>query len=158
MIPTIRIIHEKRLIGKRFVMSISEYRVGELWQSFMPERKNIQNKLSDDLLSVSVYPSGYFTAFNPANEFDKWAAVEVSDISTLPDGMEKMVIPEGLYAVFQYKGLNTDRSVFQYIYGSWLPASDFILDDRPHFEVLGAKYRNNAPESEEEIWIPVRKK
>lgn len=27
------------------------------------------------------------------------------------------------------------------------------VDDRPHFEVLGGKYQNNSPNSEEEIWI-----
>jgi hypothetical protein len=31
-----------------------------------------------------------------------------------------------------------------------------FLDDRPHFEVLGSKYRNNDPESEEETWIPTK--
>jgi AraC family transcriptional regulator len=29
------------------------------------------------------------------------------------------------------------------------------LDDRPHFEVLGEKYKNNDPTSEKEIWIPI---
>jgi len=32
------------------------------------------------------------------------------------------------------------------------------LDNRPHFEVLGEKYKNGDPESEEEIWIPVKEK
>jgi predicted transcriptional regulator YdeE len=32
------------------------------------------------------------------------------------------------------------------------------IDNRPHFEVLGDKYKNNDPSSEEEIWIPIRKK
>jgi len=32
------------------------------------------------------------------------------------------------------------------------------LDDRPHFEVLGDKYKNADPDSEEEIWIPIRTK
>ncbi|WP_339791455.1 GyrI-like domain-containing protein [uncultured Imperialibacter sp.] len=46
--------------------------------------------------------------------------------------------------------------MFEYIFGTWLPASAYDLDDRPHFEVLGDNYKNNDPTSEEEIWIPIR--
>jgi hypothetical protein len=28
----------------------------------------------------------------------------------------------------------------------------------PHFEVLGDKYKNNDPSSEEEVWIPIKPK
>lgn len=48
-------------------------------------------------------------------------------------------------------------SLAEYIYGSWLPNStEYARDNRPHFEILGEKYKNNDPESEEEIWIPVK--
>jgi AraC family transcriptional regulator len=72
--------------------------------------------------------------------------------------METIILQRGLYAVFDYKGLNTDNSIFQYILGTWLPTSDYELDNRPHFEVLGDKYKNNDPTSEEEIWIPIKTK
>jgi AraC family transcriptional regulator len=65
-------------------------------------------------------------------------------------------LPSGLYAVFDYKGSSNDQSIFLYIFGSWLPNSGYNLDDRPHFEVLGNKYKNNDPTSEEEIWIPIK--
>ena len=52
----------------------------------------------------------------------------------------------------------TCTSIFQYIFSEWIPQSDYSVDDRPHFEVLGAKYKNNDPDSEEEIWIPIKKK
>lgn len=39
-----------------------------------------------------------------------------------------------------------------YIFATWLPSSAYVLDNRPHFEVLGAKYKSNDPGSEEEIW------
>ena len=49
-------------------------------------------------------------------------------------------------------------SIFQYIFGTWLPNSTYLLADRPHFEVLGEGYKNNDPTSEEEIWIPIQPK
>ena len=68
-----------------------------------------------------------------------------------------MVLEGGLYAVFTYTGLPADyRESFQFIFYTWLPASGYKLDSRAHFNLLGEKYRNNDPTSEEEIWVPVR--
>ena len=50
------------------------------------------------------------------------------------------------------------QPTFQYILGTWLPNSDYSLDDRAHFEILGNKYKNNESDSEEEIWIPIKPK
>jgi len=139
-------------------MSFTNYKAGELWKSFMPGRKDITNNLTDDLISLAVYNPTCFADFKPTNEFERWAAVEVADFDNVPNDMETFVLPGGLYAAFDYKGLNTDNSIFQYILGTWLPNSDYALDNRPHFEVLGSKYKNNDPASEEEIWIPIKLK
>jgi AraC family transcriptional regulator len=72
--------------------------------------------------------------------------------------MSTYTLPGGLYAVFSYKGLNTDHAIFESIFRAWLPNSKYELDDRPHFEILGANYRNNDPYSEEDIWVPVKPK
>ena len=45
---------------------------------------------------------------------------------------------------------------FQYIFGTWMPDSGYKWDNRPQFEILGEKYKNNDPSSEEEIWIPIK--
>ncbi|ALD20922.1 GyrI-like domain-containing protein [Hymenobacter sp. DG25A] len=156
--PRIEVIAEKKLIGKRLPMSFANNRTGELWKSFMPRRHEIHQAIGADLYSMQQYAPGFFTDFNPAAEFEKWAGLEVTDFATVPPDMEAVLIPGGQYAVFFYRGLNTDTSIFQYIFTTWLPASDYVLDDRPHFEILGPKYRNNDPASEEEIWIPVSRK
>ena len=158
VVPRIEILIEKKLVGRRLTMSFADYKIGELWRSFIPKRKEITNNLTNDLISLVVYKSGHFTDFKPTNEFEKWATVEVSDFDKVPVEMETFVLPGGLYAVFDYKGLSTDNSIFQYILGTWLPESEYVIDDRPHFEVLGAKYKNNDPSSEEEIWIPIKLK
>ena len=139
-------------------MSFAANKTGQLWGSFMPRRKEITNPVNSDLCSLQIYERGYFDKFDPTREFEKWALVEVTDSSEVPDGMEAFICPGGKYAVFLYKGSSNDNSVFQYILSTWLPASPCRLDDRPHFEVLGEKYQNGDPESEEEIWIPIRPK
>jgi len=73
--------------------------------------------------------------------------------------METFTLSGGEYAVFDYKGSSDDSSIFfQYIFMTWLPNSEYKLDNRPHFEVLGEKDKNNDSNSEEEIWIPIKKK
>jgi AraC family transcriptional regulator len=157
MTPRIETIKEKKLVGKRLTMSFANYKVGELWGSFMPRRKDITNNLKRELISMVVYKSTHFTDFKPTNEFERWATVEVSDFDNLPTEMEAFVLPSGLYAVFLHKGdTNEITKTFQFILRTWLPGSDYVLDNRPHFEVLGDKYKNNDPTSEEEIWIPIK--
>lgn len=158
MTPRIEILNEKKLIGKRLTMSLANNKTGELWKNFMPRRNEIQNKVSNDLISMQLYTPTHFSDFKLSNEFEKWASVEVSDFNNVPSGLETFTLAGGYYVVFDYKGLSTDPSIFQYIFVEWLPGSDYDLDNRPHFEVLGAKYKNNDPTSEEEIWIPITKK
>jgi AraC family transcriptional regulator len=154
--PRIVTLQKKKIIGRRLRMSLADNKTFDLWRSFMPQRGKVQNQVSTELISMHVYDEPL--RMDPRQEFDKWAAVEVSDFNNIPDGMEHFLLNEGLYAVFDYKGLNTDSRIFIYIFTEWLPNSDYVLDNKPHFEILGDKYRNNDPESEEEIWIPVQPK
>ncbi len=158
MKPKILNLKEKKLVGKKLTMSIADNKVKELWSSFIPRRNEITKKLTDDFISLSVYNPSYFLDFKPTNEFEKWATVEVSDFTNVPNGLEKLTLPDGLYAVFEYKGLSNCISIFQHIFCVWLPKSEYLLDNRPHFEVLSEKYKNNDPNSEEEIWIPIKLK
>jgi len=159
MVPRIEQLPEKKLVGKQIITSIANNQTFSLWSSFMPRRKEIVNTVSTDLFSMQVYPYDFdFTFSNLSVTFQKWATVEVTDFENIPEEMETYVLPAGLYAVFEYKGLNTDTKIFEYIFGTWLPSSQYNIDNRPHFEILGAKYKNNDPNSEEEIWIPIKLK
>jgi len=158
MQPRIEVLNQKKLVGINVAMSMHNERTGELWSRFMPRLEEIANKISEDRISMQVYPKSYFDHYNPKLEYIKWATVEVVDFYGLPEDMDHFILKEGPYAVFDYKGPSHDKSIFQYIYGTWVPNSKYKLDDRPHFEVLGEKYKNNAQESEEEIWIPIQLK
>ena len=159
MEPGIEILTEKKLVGKHIEMSFSNNKTGELWRSFMPKRREIGNTIGTELYSIEVYGNHFFSNFNLETEFEKWAAVEVTDFETVPEEMETITLPCGLYAVFLHKGAASEGpETYQYIFETWLPESDFILDDRPHFAVMGEKYKNEDPDSEEEIWIPIRPK
>lgn len=137
-------------------MSIANNKTVELWRSFMPHRKEIANAVGQELYSMQIFGADY-NMLDPNSSFEKWAAVEVSDFDELPINMESTIVPAGKYAVFLHKGTPSDGyKTFRYIFETWLPQSGYELDQRPHFEVLGEKYKNNDPESEEEVFIPIR--
>ncbi|MBD2770483.1 GyrI-like domain-containing protein [Hymenobacter sp. BT664] len=158
MTPRIQALNEKKLLGLHLTMSLADNKTRELWKAFMPRISEIANRLTTDLISMQVYKPTHFADFDPTNEFEKWATVEVASFDDVPAGMETFTLPGGLYAVFDYRGSSNDPRIFQYIFGTWLPNSEYVLDKRPHFELLGNKYKNNDPNSEEEIWIPIRQK
>ena len=160
MEPRIEILKETRLIGKKMIMSFANNKTPELWQSFMQRRAEIEKSINPELYSIEVYnDKTFFNHFNPTKEFEKWAAIKVTKLDTIPDDMGKLVIPEGKYAVFCYKGKASEaQETYQYIYGNWIPNSEWVLDDRPHFALMGAKYKGEYIDSEEEIWIPIKPK
>lgn len=159
MQPEIKTLETKKLAGKQLQMSFVNNRIPELWRSFMPARKDITNSIGTELYSVEVYDPLFFDNVNPTATFSKWAAVEVTDFSDVPADIETLTIPGGLYAVFLYKGpASAGVQLYQYIYSTWIPASDYQLDHRPHFAVMGEKYKHEDPSSEEEIWIPIKLK
>ena len=153
--PSIITLSETLLVGKYIEMSLQQDQTAALWGSFGPFIKTISNRLDTNRYSLQEYPTHYFDQFNPALTFKKWALVAVKDHTNVPEACEKFTFPGGIYAVFHHKG--NDMQIFQYIYSNWLPSSGFKLDQRPHFELLGEKYKNGDPTSEEDIYIPIRK-
>ncbi len=53
----IEIIGKKLLVGKHVEMSYLNNRTMELWQSFMPARKQIENRVDSSYYSMQIYPS-----------------------------------------------------------------------------------------------------
>jgi AraC family transcriptional regulator len=147
------------MMGKKLPMSFADNKTPILWKSFMPAKKEITNAVGKDLYSLQIYPKHFFINFNVNTVFEKWALVEVTDFDHTPPEMEAFELPGGLYAVFEYKGHPSHGAqVFQEILFHHIPSSDYVIDDRPHFEILGENYKRDDPASEETIWIPVRKK
>ena len=99
-----------KFLGKKLSFTYSDYRAFELWSSFMPRRKEIQNVVGTELYNIQVNPENF--DFSPTTPFVKWAAVAVSDFEMVPDGMETLVLNENLYAVFKYKGDQANAAAF----------------------------------------------
>lgn len=149
----------KKLVGFNTEMSLANNTTPELWTHFKKNEHLIQYKKGTDYFSLQEYDVNYFSNFNPQTKFTKWALMEIFEVGNHPKEMISYNLIGGLYAVFDFKGdFSLAAKVFNFIFMDWLPKSDFVLDNRPHFERLGDKYENNNPNSEEEIWIPVKMK
>lgn len=149
-------IPEYKLAGKRLTVNFAENRTPELWRGFMQVRDRIKS-VGPEMFSAAVYPESFFDRFDSTANFEKWAAVAVDPSTDIPPDFDILTIPIGLYAVFHYKGSSADAAeVFGYIFNDWLPKSGYKLDNRPHFEILGEKYRTADPDSEEDIYIPIK--
>jgi AraC family transcriptional regulator len=157
MLLRFEVLTEKKLVGKCIATSFADNKTAQLWRSFMPHRNEITTALGPMLYSVEIYPAGYFEQFDPTTQFEKWAAMEVKDFAGIPENMTSLFIPAGLYAVFIHRGpASRAAATYEYIFRTWLPAADFVLDQRPHFAVMNEKYRHEDAASEEEVRIPVR--
>jgi len=156
--PQIIDVPETRLVGSRLRMSFVNDRTSELWRGFLGVRPTIAGRVGSDSFSVKVYDVSYsFSQFDPAAEFDKWAAVAVGDDADVPDELEILVIPAGKYAEFIHVGpASAAPRTFGYIFGEWLPASGFELDLRPHFEILPEGYDPFDEKATELVLIPIR--
>lgn len=148
----------KKTIGFSTQTSLANDKTVEIWQLLMPRLREVSNAKNADLISLQVYDKSSLQKFTPETEFKKYALIEVKNYDIIPNDFEKFEIPAGKYAVFLHKGTSADfYKTSNYIFGEWLPNSDFSLDDRPHFEILGDAYKGHTnPENEEEVWIPIK--
>jgi AraC family transcriptional regulator len=59
-----------------------------------PRIKEVKNRVTEDKISMQIYDASYFAHFNPENEFEKWATVEVEDFNRIPNGMKAFTLQE----------------------------------------------------------------
>lgn len=157
--PNIEVADGMALVGIHCPMSFTEPKMRELWQEFRPRVENVKGRASDSFISMRIYNEPVGAVPTPGSWFEQWAAVEVDATAEVPDGMDFHRLAGGRYAVFTYRGrADAFGGAARYIYGEWLPRSEYELADREFFEVLGPSYRPDDPEASETIWIPIQER
>jgi len=145
------------LVAATATMNFSNHFPAPLWQKLMPLRNKIQNIIGDELYSAEIFPSDFFRAFNPTANFTKVAGIPVGSALVVPEGLEVVTIPSGLYARFLYKGTNAGAAQFyNTIFTDVLPAAGIKIDNRPHLAIMDHRYKKDDPNSEEFILIPIQ--
>ena len=159
--PLIIDFRAMRLVGLNQQTTLDAQNPFELWRNFKKRLSEIHNRKSEVFYSIQVFNDKTdFGNFTPQTKFEKWAAVEITDVAAeIPEGMTELRIDSGKYAVFIHKGLPSEFSkTAEFIYGHWLPPAPYVLDNKPHFEVMQADYYPNDPNATEEVWVPIKDK
>ena len=125
--PKIIKIESKNLIGMSVITTPSDQEAtGQLWKSFMPYRNKIKNVSNDNLYSVQIFPKHTnFKDFNAETPFQKWAAVEVNEIESIPEGMKALNLPKGEYAIFSFA---TKEGMIAHITLFWAKEDSYAVE------------------------------
>lgn len=144
------------LVGLKIETSLAKNETQTLWRNFKIAIKDTELGRAKEFYSVQVYQDFNPETFDPTTIFTKIAAVQTSS-GTDHANLENFEIPAGKYAVFEHIGpSHTFRETMKAMF-TWLRNSGYVLDDRPHFEILGEDYLGPLhPESKESVWLPIK--
>lgn len=149
----------KTLVGHRMMVTAATDNPVLLWRPFKMKLKEIGNVQTDRFYSVQTFEGEDLSRFDANTEFTKWAAVEVSEVGNIPEGMEVIRIPKGLYATLVHYGTAAEfQKTTDFIYRHWLPESKYDLDDRPHLTIMPSDHRPDDPNAAELVCVPVKPK
>lgn len=155
-VPKIESINSKQLVGLSCEVSLIENTTEALFSQFIPYKLRCALQNNATVFEVLLYDSTYFSAFKPEKTFVKWATIEANDCATVPSSFKSIQIPQGLYAVFSFRGRVADFPKYmQFIFTEWLPNSDYSIDHRPHFNVLDTAFKKGDSHTNEMVYIPI---
>ena len=119
------------------------------WQRFMQHYADIPDKLQPIPLGISAN-------MDDDGNFEYMAAVEVSKVSDLPEGLQQWRIPAQHYAVFRHDAhASTIGQTYSSIFNAWLPAHGCRAADGPTIERHLESFDPRTGLGGVDIWIPL---
>ena len=131
--------------------------INALWNTFNERMSEIENVV--DGYSFGVCLEGHSQIeIKDGDSFIYFAALPVSSVNKIPDGMHVVQIPENRYAVFTHKGPIADISkTVKYIWGTWIPRNSESVKKDPDFELYDERFNLETLDGEVDIYVPVRR-
>lgn len=154
MEPEIITRSEIKVVGVARHYQEEDLDIETLWSAFRPNVAQIVNRVGGD--AFGIYEEYQESEANVG--FSYICSVEVTDFDNVPAGMIARTIPEHLYAVFQHKGaISFLPDTLKYIWGSWLPKSNYDYVEKPDFELYSPETQAEDAEKILFLYIPVIK-
>jgi AraC family transcriptional regulator len=153
-------IHEQKpllMIGLRtlFFGSDSEKnnvadQLPALWAAFVPRLGEIEKTVPGVCYGVVRQEA------EGSERLEYHAAIEVTELTSIPEGMVALELPAAKYARFEHRGpaQNLDHTV-SYVYATWLAGSEHRHSYGPDLEVYGAQYHPTREDSVIHYAIPI---
>ena len=84
------------------------------------------------------------------------ACAPVTAKTRVPEGMEKLQVPGGKFAMLTHKGILTDLpKAFETLF-RWIADSPYEVAGSPGYELYDERFSPSSPECEIDIYIPVK--
>ena len=140
------------VVGMKYFGKNEEGEIPKMWDEMSPRWKEIQH-------TAGKYESyGVCGAMDEDGNFPYIAGVEVSKAEDIPNGMEKINIPEQTYVVFPCT-LPTIRETYEYAFQTWMSEAGYEHVPTPDFELYDKNFKAETRwEDTLFIYIPVKKK
>ncbi len=133
-----------------------EKNIAALWDTFLVEKHKILNAKGHESYGICYAAQN---TLKKSEHIHYTAALAVNDGEIVPEGMEKIIIPAGDYAVFTHHGSIADLpKTNSYIWNTWVLQSGYQLADSPDFEVYDARFSPDSLDSAFDIYVPIKKK
>ena len=113
--------YHRNVVGVSYQLAVEFYKtalqISASVEDLMRRRGEIKNRLGTDLYSVQVYgPAADLHHFTPQTPFERWAAVEVTDLAEIPDPQRGPPLRHE-EAQLQYAWVPLDRAVQLFLAG-----------------------------------------
>lgn len=130
-------------------------KIDRLWRTFEPRIEEVKARAP----GVNYFGIGEMGC-GEEKDFIYMAGVKVTDFKDIPEGMEAREVPSQQYAHFTHKGLgSTVPKFFDYIYGTWLPGSNYEVVGNTFFEYYDERATcPDDPENIMQFYIPIKPK
>ena len=154
--PEILVLEEMKVIGLRSTTSLFDNRLPGLWEQFLVLHKEL---FTESGVGVSICETQQTTYTKDGNvSFAVLVGCPVNSFDELSLPLVKKTLSAGRYAVFTHRGTFANLpKTYQYIFGTWLPASKEELDDREDFEVYEHEILSlDNPNNQVKIFIPIK--
>lgn len=124
------------------------------WQELLERCEEIENRVPKTYLGLTMSQSGNFTE----DEVEYIAGAKVSFCDKIPEGMIKYTLPEKKIAIFDIHDLDSDtaQKTIDYIYGYWLPNSNYERDQGHDYEYFENIVNFEDPGTTSKYVIPVK--
>lgn len=134
-----------------------DFNISIAWKQLTEKWEDILHKPDcPRVFGLEKYSSG---DMHRPNGITYTACVEVMNADIIPEGTVKDLIPSGTYAVFTHVGPteNLDQT-FSYAYTEGLAKENLVPVGDFDVEVYDNRFNEGTPDSELDIYIPVRRK
>lgn len=161
-VPEIKLVRKEAfsIIGEACMLSKADHHkndaFGKFANQFLTTRASeIPNAVNKQLVAVNVYPPD-FTGFE---KYEFICCYEVHEIREVPDGMIARTFPAHEYAVVTHKGsLRSLADSYGFFHSKWRALSGYDYADQYDIQIYDSRFFGpNHPDSELDIYIPVRK-